>query len=143
MKHEQGWSGVALVASIVLGALGQLFMRVGMSTLHEVIAIQPLVSLVQSMSPALWPVIMWTFAGLTAYATSLLCWMVTLKRFDLSFAYPMLSISYLLVYLGAVFWPALHESVSLGKTIGILTIITGVIFITHSHRKSNKQNLSK
>ena len=143
MKHEQGWSGVALVASILLGALGQLFMRAGMNTLHDAIETQPLSALIQTLSPTLLPVIMWTLGGLTAYATSLLCWMITLKRFDLSFAYPMLSLSYLLVYLGAVFWPALHESVSLGKTIGILTIIVGVIFITHSHRRSIKQNPSK
>lgn len=138
MNHERGWSGVALVASIVLGAVGQLFMRAGMSSLHEIIAIQPLASLVYSFSPKLLPVILWTFGGLTAYAASLLCWMITLKRFDLSFAYPMLSLSYLLVYLGAVFWPALHESVSIGKTTGILTIIVGVFFITHSHRKSSR-----
>jgi len=134
MSHDKGWSGVALVASIILGAIGQLFMRAGMSSLHEAIAIQPLTSLAYSFSPKLIPVVLWTFGGLTAYATSLLCWMVTLKRFDLSFAYPMLSLSYLLVYLGAVLWPALHESVSLGKTVGILTIMVGVFFITHSHR---------
>ena len=139
MNHEKGWSNVALVASIFLGALGQLFMRAGMNSLHDTITIQPLGSLIQTLSPLLLPVIMWTLGGLTAYAISLLCWMVALKRFDLSFAYPMLSLSYLLVYVGAVFWPALHETVSLGKTIGILTIIIGVIFITHSHRKSIKQ----
>jgi len=138
VKHEHGWSRIALVASIILGAMGQLFMRAGMDNLHNAISIQPFLSLIQSLSPVLLPVLAWTLAGLSAYATSLLCWMVALKRYDLSFAYPMLSLSYLVVYLGAVFWPALHESTSLSKTMGILTIIIGVIFVTHSNRTSSR-----
>jgi len=126
---------VFLIASIVLGALGQLFMRVGMNELHSLLDTDTFQILLQSASPKLIPVLLWTAAGITAYVSSLGCWMITLKKYELSFAYPMLSVSYLLVYAGAVYWPALNESMSTGKTAGILTIITGIVFVTHSTRK--------
>ena len=74
--------------------------------------------------------------GLAAYGISMLLWMMALANYELSFAYPMLSISYILVYLGAVLLPQLNETVSVAKTIGIILIVIGVIFVTRS--KSGK-----
>jgi len=133
---NRGWSSFALITSILLGAVGQLFMRAGMSSLHTVSQTEPFTQLLQSLSPSLVPVLLWTFAGLVAYATSLLFWMVALKRFDLSYAYPLLSLSYFLVYIGASNWPLLHETTSFGKTLGIVIIIVGVICVTRSHRST-------
>ena len=70
--------------------------------------------------------------GLAAYGMSMLLWMMALANFELSFAYPMLSTSYILVYLGAVVLPQLNETVSATKTIGIILIVIGVIFVTRS-----------
>ena len=66
----------------------------------------------------------------------MLLWMMALANYELSFAYPMLSTSYILVYLGAVLLPQRNETVSAAKTIGIILIVTGVIFVTRS--KSGK-----
>lgn len=70
--------------------------------------------------------------GLAAYGVSMLIWMMALANYDLSFAYPMLSTSYILVYLGAVLLPQLNETVSVAKTSGIILIVIGVIFVTRS-----------
>ena len=74
--------------------------------------------------------------GLAAYGISMLLWMMALAKYELSFAYPILSTSYILVYLGAVLLPQLNETVSTAKTIGIILIVIGVIFVTRS--KSGK-----
>jgi undecaprenyl phosphate-alpha-L-ara4N flippase subunit ArnF len=70
--------------------------------------------------------------GLAAYGMSMLLWMMALANYELSFAYPMLSTSYIFVYLGAVLLPQLDETVSSEKTVGIILIVIGVIFVTRS-----------
>ena len=70
--------------------------------------------------------------GLATYGISMLCWMMALANYQLSLAYPMLSTSYILVYLGAVWLPQLNETVSTTKTIGIILIVIGVVFVTRS-----------
>ncbi len=67
--------------------------------------------------------------GLTTYAMSVLAWIVALKKYQLSRAYPFLSLGYVLVYLIAVIWPGLDETLSWGKTAGIVLILAGVTLI--------------
>ena len=43
-----------------------------------------------------------------------------------------LAITLVLVYVGAVIWPRLHETLSVSKTIGILLILAGVFLVTRS-----------
>ena len=68
-------------------------------------------------------------AGLTGYALSMLCWFMCLRRLPLSYAYPMLSLSYVLVCLLAAALPGFNEALGLGKIAGILCILLGVWLI--------------
>lgn len=70
----------------------------------------------------------WQFAmsGLTFGASSLL-WMHIIKRYPLSVAYPMISLSYVFGMVSAIVF--FHEQVSLQKWLGILLIITGCCLI--------------
>ncbi|MGV3346170.1 4-amino-4-deoxy-L-arabinose-phosphoundecaprenol flippase subunit ArnF [Enterobacteriaceae bacterium LUAb1] len=67
--------------------------------------------------------------GLLAYGLSMLCWFFALKRLPLSIAYPLLSLSYVLVWSGAVWLPALNESFHWGKLAGVLLIMLGLLLI--------------
>lgn len=67
-------------------------------------------------------------AGIFSYAVSIIVWVHTLKNNELSQAYPVLSLGYVVVYLAAALWPGLHESLTLQKTLGISLIIFGVWF---------------
>jgi uncharacterized membrane protein len=98
----------ALSASIVLSALGQL----GMSAVS---------------TPPLRDALFFTAAGLTAYGLSLLAWLAVLVRYRLSYAYPLLALSYVLVYAGATQWPALAEAATPQRTLGTLLILAGVV----------------
>ncbi len=117
-------TGIWLVAlSIVLGSAAQILLKLGVNGLPAPLTLEavPVSSL------------LWIASGLFCYALALLLWMLALSRYPLSFAYPLLSITYILVYLGAVLLPGLQETVSLQKTLGILLIVGGVILVTRSH----------
>lgn len=68
--------------------------------------------------------------GLFLYGLGSIVWLVVLSRTDLSFAYPMLASSYILIMLISVI--KFHEQLSLARIIGTILICSGVIFIARS-----------
>ncbi len=86
----------------------------------------------------------WLFVGLVSYAMSMLFWLFAIARLELSLAYPMLSLSYVLVYVVAVNWPLLNETVSWTRSFGILVVVAGVILIVHSehHRRKRDEKMT-
>ncbi len=73
-----------------------------------------------SMFTNLWVV----SAFLSAFLASL-CWMAAMTRFDLSFAYPFMSTSFILVLIfSGLFF---HEPVNAPKLIGISLIMIGIM----------------
>ena len=117
-----------MTASILLSSLAQLSMKAGMLLLatHTASGWQGMAALLDL------PALLWVGFGLACYALSLLFWMSAIARLELSLAYPMLSLSYVLVYLVAVNWPLLHEHASWVRTIGIVVVVIGVILIARS-----------
>ncbi len=67
--------------------------------------------------------------GLMGYALSMLCWFFALRYLPLNRAYPLLSLSYALVYLGAVLLPWFNEPATLLKTLGAGFILLGIWLI--------------
>lgn len=70
------------------------------------------------------------YVGLMLYALSASLWLVVLSRMDLSYAYPILSISYILIPLSA--WLLFGEQIPPLRWFGILVVIVGVIIISRS-----------
>ncbi|MFT5589297.1 MAG: multidrug transporter EmrE-like cation transporter [Bradyrhizobium sp.] len=68
--------------------------------------------------------------GLTCYVVSVLVWIIGLSRVDVTIAYPMLSLGYIINALGA--WYFLGEIVSMQRLLGIGVIIVGVILLARS-----------
>jgi len=60
-------------------------------------------------------------------AAATVIWMYILKRFELSVAYPLISISYVFGMLASVF--IFHEVVPLTRWIGVGLIMIGVVFL--------------
>jgi multidrug transporter EmrE-like cation transporter len=70
----------------------------------------------------------WFIAGLALYVISVLNWLIVLGRMELSVAYPLMSLGYILTLLiGA--W-LFHEPVTVVRVVGVLVIILGVVLIT-------------
>lgn len=63
-------------------------------------------------------------AGLACYAVSLVVWIIGLSRTDVTIAYPMLSLGYVVSAFGA--WMFLGEVVSMQRLLAIAVIMVGV-----------------
>jgi len=123
-----------IIASLVLTTAAQLMFRLGMQTsgLHEVFSHAGELDLLGwLLSPAALVVI----GGIACYGVSLLCWVVAISRFELSVAYPLLSLSYISVYAIAVYWPGFGEQASITKLLGIGLIMLGVTLVATSSYK--------
>jgi drug/metabolite transporter (DMT)-like permease len=68
--------------------------------------------------------------GLSCYVISVFVWIVGLSRVDVTIAYPLLSLGYIINAIGA--WYFLGEAVSAQRVLAIFIIIVGVILLTKS-----------
>lgn len=73
-----------------------------------------------------WPII----AGLSCYVISVVVWIIGLSRVDVTIAYPVLSLGYILAAVGASMF--LGETLSVQRIAGIVIIIAGVAVLTRS-----------
>ncbi|PCL21487.1 4-amino-4-deoxy-L-arabinose transferase [Snodgrassella alvi] len=72
----------------------------------------------------------WFITGMCLYAISIGLWMAVLGKTEVSLAYPLLSIGYIITaFIGYFF---LHENVNLLRIIGLITICIGIIIISRS-----------
>ncbi|KFF72663.1 4-amino-4-deoxy-L-arabinose-phospho-UDP flippase [Pectobacterium brasiliense] len=116
------------LGSIVLASAAQVLMKSGMLAL-------PSISLAHwpSLSTLLagWPAVA-VLIGMLCYGLSMVCWFMVLRYLPLSRAYPLISLSYAVVYLAAVFLPWLNEPMSLRKNLGVLIILLGVWLVSRN-----------
>jgi drug/metabolite transporter (DMT)-like permease len=67
----------------------------------------------------------WIVSAFLAAFLAALCWMAAMTKFDLSFAYPFMSLSFVLVLIfSSTFF---HEPITFPKIIGIVCIMCGII----------------
>ena len=69
-------------------------------------------------------------SGLGCYAVSVVVWIMALSRVEVSLAYPMLSIGYVVNAVAA--WYLFGEALGAQRMIGIGTIIVGVFLVARS-----------
>lgn len=114
-----GLFSLALIQSALL-AIGQVMLKLGVGRMETF-----------GWNEKFWNSVLfnWQFAlsGLCFGAGSLL-WMYIVKRFPLSMAYPMISLSYVFGLVAAAL--VFHESVDYKKWIGVALIIGGCALIS-------------
>jgi len=69
-------------------------------------------------------------SGLTCYVVSVVLWILVLSRVEVSYAYPLLSVGYVLTALAGWLW--FDESMDLRRWAGIAVICFGVWLITRT-----------
>lgn len=129
---------IAIIISVILGAGGQIFMKVAMQRAGSVPIDAPLSAntqawlwqLVQYYIGAVlsWPMLL----ALACYSLSYILWLGILSRADLTFARPFVSLGYIIVILYG-YWAG--EMMSISRLIGILLIMVGLIFVAYSGNK--------
>lgn len=121
------WAALALILTgVLLNAAAQLALKASVSDTGIIsLDMQSLFSSAGNLATNLW---LWL--GLICYAISVVVWILALSRVDVSIAYPMLSIGYIVNAIAA--WHLFDEPMNLGKVIGIGIIIVGVYILARS-----------
>jgi multidrug transporter EmrE-like cation transporter len=117
--------GIPLILlAVLLGATGQVIMKMGMKIYGEVSATSVWGQLVPILK------VPQVFLGFVCYGLSAVLWIAVVSNVDLSLAYPMVSLAYVLVFLAS--WLFLGEHVSAMRIVGLLIIVAGVLVISRS-----------
>lgn len=115
-----------LMLGVFLNALAQLLLKAGTNAVgHFEFDAGNIVPV--GMKLAFEPHIM---GGMACYVVSLVVWIMALSRVEVSIAYPMLSIGYVLNAVAA--WYLFGEAVSMTRLVGIGIIIVGVYVVARS-----------
>lgn len=117
---------IALILfTVTSNAAAQIMLKLGMTQVGAVSLEQGLVPTVLRI--ALQP---WVVFGLLTFGISMASHLIVLSRVDLSFAYPFLSIAYIIVAAYSFFF--LGENITSPRLIGYGLICLGTLFVASS-----------
>lgn len=115
---------IMLGVSILLGAFGQIFMKIAMKRVGEVPLSEGPVVLVGYFFTSVLSAPM--VGAVFCYGLSFLLWLAVLSKADLSLARPLMSLGYLVTLAYGIY---AGEAVSTARIAGTLLIIGGVMLL--------------
>jgi multidrug transporter EmrE-like cation transporter len=117
---------VLIITGVLLNACAQLLLKAGVKAVGQIeLSGEHMWRAAQSL--AFEPHIL---GGLVCYVASVVVWILALSRVEVSIAYPMLSIGYIVTALAA--WYLFGEGLTTMRVAGILVIIVGVYLVARS-----------
>jgi len=115
-----------VLAGVLLNAAAQLLLKAGVRTVGQIdLSAGHLLGAARNL--AFEPHIL---GGLACYVASVGLWILALSRVEVSIAYPMLSLGYIVTAVAA--WYAFGENLSATRIAGIAVIIVGVYLVARS-----------
>ena len=116
---------IIVLICVIMGSFGQIYMKMGLKETGGI-------ELNQLITSKLFTIIFnkYVFTGVVLYLLATLLWFVVLSKAELSFAYPLISLGYVLTAVLAIFY--FQENVTLIRWLGIVLILSGVFLITRS-----------
>jgi len=115
-----------IVTGVLLNAIAQLLLKAGTKSVGAIhLTLENFIGIGFKLATEL-PII----GGLSCYVLSVVLWIVALSRVDVSLAYPMLSLGYVVSAVGA--WYFLGEAISLQRIVAIGIILIGVAILARS-----------
>ena len=115
---------ILILLSVLLNCAAQLLIRKGMLVEGEV-GMQNMLSHIGSMITNIW---LW--GAMICYALSIFLWMSVLSKVEVSYAYPFLSVGYVVSAIAG--YALFNENLSPVRIVGIIVICIGVILISRS-----------
>ncbi|OAA94422.1 SMR family transporter [Clostridium coskatii] len=116
---------VLILISVFLGAIGQVLVKYGAVNLNLNFTIKYLIPSILSIlknSPVM--------LGIISYGLSFLLWIKVLSKVELSYAYPMVSLGYIITMVFSYF--IFKENISFIRILGVAFIMLGVILVSRS-----------
>ncbi len=114
-----------ILASVVLTSIGQIFFKKGMMVLN-----------LSHQQASIWKLMAhglfnsYVLLGFLSFGAGAVLWLAVLAKEELSYAYPLSSLGYVVVLIGSFL--LFHEHISLARIVGILIIIIGIFFVEYS-----------
>jgi len=106
-----------IMLGVLLNAAAQLFLKEGTWNNAMPIALQAAGNI-------------FVLGGLLCYVISVAVWLMVLSRVEVSYAYPLLSVGYIVNAVAGYY--LFQENLSITRITGILIICIGVYFVTKS-----------
>jgi drug/metabolite transporter (DMT)-like permease len=117
----RGWSFLA--ASVLLSAAAQVFLKAGAAAgSADSVGTNPVDAFLEPM----------VVVGLALYALGTLLWLKCLTRLDLSLAYLVSALQYVLVFVAAK--ALFAETLSLTRLIGLAVILLGIVIVSRNRK---------
>jgi multidrug transporter EmrE-like cation transporter len=110
-----------ILAGVCLNSAAQLLLKAGAKSIGQVSLGSAASTFAASWAAATQP---WIIVGLVCYFVSAGLWIVALTRVDVTVAYPMLSMGYVIAAVLA--WQFFGEQLTLARVLGIGIILLGV-----------------
>jgi multidrug transporter EmrE-like cation transporter len=115
-----------ILTGVLLNAFAQLLLKKGMISIgYFEIQFEFLLPMVRKVATNLYILL-----GLGSYVVSVAIWLLVLARVEVSYAYPFLSVGYVLVTVMGYY--VFQENLSWMRATGIAIIIVGVILLSRS-----------
>ena len=115
-----------ILAGVLLNAGAQLLLKAGVQPLGAISVGWDTLAPTALRVLQQWPII----AGLACYVLSVAVWIVGLSRVQVSLAYPMLSLGYIVNAIAA--WALFGESLGPTRWAGMMLILAGVFVMSRS-----------
>ena len=115
-----------IIFTVLTNFSSQIMLKHGMTSMSK-LELSP-----STLIPTIFSVVFnpWVFAGLFMMVISMGSHLLVLSRVEISFAYPFLGLSFVLITLWAFF--VLGEDVNLWRVTGVLFICVGVVLVARS-----------
>ncbi len=115
---------ILILVSVLLNCSAQLLIRKGMLVAGEM----SMIGMAHNIGSLITNI--WLWLAMICYGISILLWMSVLSKVEVSFAYPFLSIGYVISAIIGYFF--FGESLSAIRIAGIVVICFGVVLISRS-----------
>jgi multidrug transporter EmrE-like cation transporter len=115
-----------ILSGVLLNAAAQLLLKAGVNAVGSFSFSGENIVPVGIKLATQWPIL----AGLSCYVVSVVVWILGLSRVEVSVAYPMLSLGYVVNAIAA--WWLFGEALSLSRLLGIGVILIGVYIVARS-----------
>ncbi len=115
-----------ILAGVLLNAFAQILLKKGMLSIgYFEFNVQTFFPIIKKVT-----VNSYILSGLASYVISVAIWLLVLARVEVSYAYPFLSVGYVVVTLVGYF--IFQENLSWMRVIAISVIVVGVLLLSQS-----------
>ncbi|MGJ7491009.1 DMT family transporter [Variovorax sp. ZT4R33] len=118
---------LVIFAGVLLNSGAQLMLKAGARTLQGISLTSGSSVMNAALNATTQP---WILAGLFCYFVSAGLWVIALTRVDVTVAYPLLSMGYVIAAVLA--WQIFGEALTAGRVAGIGIILVGVVVLSRA-----------